>query len=61
VKFTRQFFGGVLFGLAFGLMLGAALAYGKKQVNYTSIAGVGILLVIAGAAMARSGSAKSEK
>jgi hypothetical protein len=59
MRFTKQFFGGVLVGLAFGIMLGAALAEGKQKVNYTSMAGVGILLVIAGAAMARAGSSKS--
>ena len=57
--FTKQFFGGVLFGLAFGMFIGAALAEGKKEVNYTSMAGVGIMLVIAGVAAARAGSRKS--
>jgi hypothetical protein len=59
MKFPKQFLGGILFGLAFGIILGAALAEGKKEVNYTSMAGVGIILVIAGVAMARAGSAKS--
>lgn len=57
--FTKQFVGGVLFGLAFGMFLGAALAEGKKAVNYTSMAGVGIILVITGVATARAGSPKS--
>jgi hypothetical protein len=59
MRFPKQFFGGVLVGLAFGIMLGAALAEGKKEVNYTSIAGVGSLLAIAGVAMARAGSPRS--
>jgi hypothetical protein len=57
--FTKQFVGGVLFGLAFGMFIGAALAEGKKEVNYTSMAGVGIILVIAGAATVRRGSPKA--
>jgi hypothetical protein len=57
--FTRQFVGGVLFGLAFGMFIGAALAEGKKVVNYTSMAGVGIVLVISGVATARAGSPRS--
>jgi hypothetical protein len=59
MRFTKQFVGGVLFGLAFGMFLGAALAEGKKKVNYTSMAGVGIILVIAGAAAARAGPPRS--
>jgi hypothetical protein len=59
MRFPKQFFGGVLVGLAFGIMLGAALAEGKKEVNYTSMAGVGSLLAIAGVAMARAGSPRS--
>jgi hypothetical protein len=59
MKFPKQFIGGVLFGLAFGMLLGASLAEGKKEVNYTSMAGVGSLLAIAGVAMARAGSPKS--
>ena len=57
--FTKQFAGGVLFGLAFGMFIGAALAEGKKEVNYTSMAGVGMILVIAGVAAARAGSPRS--
>jgi hypothetical protein len=57
--FTRQFMGGILFGLAFGMILGAGLAEGKEKVNYTSMAGVGIMLVLAGTAMARSSTPKS--
>jgi hypothetical protein len=56
MKFPRQFVGGILFGLAFGMFIGAALAEGKKEVNYTSMAGVGIILVITGVATARAGS-----
>jgi hypothetical protein len=59
MRFPKQFVGGVLFGVAFGNLLGAALAEGKKNVNYTSIAGVGSLLAIAGVAMARAGAPKS--
>jgi hypothetical protein len=59
MRFPKQFFGGILVGLAFGILLGAALVEGKKEVNYTSIAGVGSLLAIAGVAMARAGSSKS--
>lgn len=59
MRFPKQFFGGVLLGLALGIMLGAALAEGKKKVNYTSLAGVGSLLAIAGVSMARAGSPKS--
>jgi hypothetical protein len=59
MKIPKQFLGGVLFGLAFGMMFGAALAEGKKEVNYTSMAGVGSILAIAGVSMARSGSPKS--
>jgi len=58
MRFPKQFFGGVLVGLAFGLLLGAALAEGKKTVNYTSMAGVGSLLALAGVLMARAGSPK---
>lgn len=59
MKFPKQFFGGALVGLAFGIMLGAALVDGKKEVNYTSMAGVGMLLAITGVATARAGSPKS--
>jgi hypothetical protein len=41
------------------MFIGAALAEGKKEVNYTSMAGVGIILVITGVATARAGSPKS--
>jgi hypothetical protein len=57
--FKKQFVGGVLVGLAFGMFIGAALAEGKKEVNYTSMAGVGVILIIAGGAAARAGSFKS--
>jgi len=58
MMFSRQFFGGILVGLAFGILLGAGLAEGKKEVNYTSMAGVGSLLALAGALIARAGSPK---
>jgi hypothetical protein len=60
MKFPRQFIGGVVFGLAFGLLLGAALGEGQKKVNYTSIAGVGSLLALAGVLIARERSPKPE-
>jgi hypothetical protein len=59
MRFPKQFFGGVLVGLAFGILLGASLAEGKKDVNYTQLAGVGIMLAIVGVATARAGSPKS--
>jgi hypothetical protein len=59
MKFPRQFVGGIVFGLAFGILIGAALAEGKKEVNYTSIAGVGSLLALAGVLIARGRSPKS--
>ena len=57
--FATQFLGGVLVGLAFGIILGAYLVEGKKEVNYTSIAGVGSMLAIAGVLIARGRSPKS--
>jgi hypothetical protein len=59
MRFPKQFIGGALFGLAFGLLLGAALAEGKKKVNYTSMAGVGSLLALTGVLTARAGSPKT--
>jgi hypothetical protein len=59
MRFPKQFFGGVLVGLAFGVMLGATMVEGEKEVNYTKLAGVGSLLAIAGVAIARAGSPKS--
>ena len=59
MRFPKQFFGGVLVGLAFGILLGAALVEGEKEVNYSKLAGVGTLLAIAGVAIARAGSPKS--
>jgi hypothetical protein len=59
MRFPKQFVGGVLFGLAFGMLIGAALAEGKKEVNYTSIAGVGSMLALAGVLIARGRSPKS--
>lgn len=53
---SRPFFGGILVGLAFGVLLGAGLSAGKKDVNYTPMAGVGVLLAIVGVSMARAGS-----
>jgi hypothetical protein len=59
MRFPKQFFGGVLFGLALGIIIGTYLAEGKKEVNYTSIAGVGSLLALAGVAIARGGAPRS--
>lgn len=56
MSFPKQFLGGFLVGLAFGILLGAALADGKKEVNYTSIAGVGSILAIVGVTTARASS-----
>ena len=56
MTFPKQFIGGIMFGLAFGMMIGAYLAEGKKEVNYTSMAGVGIMLVVVGVATARAAS-----
>lgn len=56
MTFPKQFFGGVLLGLAFGILLGAALVERQKEVNYTKLAGVGILLAITGVATARAAS-----
>jgi hypothetical protein len=53
--FTRQFFGGVLVGLAFGLLIGAAVAQG---VDYDANVLPSLLLVIAGMALARKAPAK---
>lgn len=57
--FSRLFYAGVLIGLAFGMVIGAALADGKKDVNYTAIAGVGTILAIIAGVTIRSGSTKS--
>jgi hypothetical protein len=51
---TRQFAGGVLVGLAFGLMIGAWLSSGQGAANTGSMAGVGIMLAIIGVIGARS-------
>ena len=59
MKFPNQFIGGTSVGLAFGFRLGAALAEGRKVVNCTPIAGVGILLIVTGAATSQSGRFKS--
>jgi hypothetical protein len=59
MRFPKQFVGGVLVGLAFGILIRAALVEGKKEVNYTSIAGVGSMLAIAGVLIARGRSPKS--
>jgi hypothetical protein len=56
--FTKQFFGGILIGLAFGMFIGAALAENKRA-NSTGMAGVGIILTITGMAAARAGSPRS--
>ena len=60
MRFPKQFVGGVLFGLAFGMLIGARLVEGQQEINYTKIAGVGAILVtIAGVAIARGRSPKS--
>ena len=59
MRISRQLVGGVLIGLAFGMFIGAALAEGKKQVNSTAMAGVGMILAITGVATARTGSPRS--
>jgi hypothetical protein len=59
MSFPKQFVGGILFGLAFGILIGAALAEGKKEVNYTSMAGVGSMLALAGVLIARGRPPKS--
>lgn len=59
MRIPKQFIGGILVGLAFGMFLGAALGERQKKVNYTSLAGVGIILVITGVASAWAGSPKS--
>lgn len=59
MRFSKQFVGGILVGLALGMFLGAALAENQKKVNYTSLAGVGMILVITGVAAARAGAPKS--
>jgi hypothetical protein len=56
MRFPKQFLGGVLVGLAFGILCGAALVEGKKEVNYTQLAGVGTILAIVGVATARAAS-----
>jgi len=59
MRFPKQFFGGVLVGLAFGMLLGGALVDRQKKFNSTPMAGVGAMLALVGVAIARSGSPKS--
>jgi hypothetical protein len=56
MRFPKQFVGGVLVGLAFGILWGTAMVEGKKEVNYTQLAGVGAILAIVGVATARAAS-----
>jgi hypothetical protein len=49
----NQFFGGILVGAAFGIMIGAAVGPGSPEKVTTSTAGFCTLLAIAGGAMAR--------
>jgi hypothetical protein len=56
MKFPKQLFGGVLIGLALGIQVGAVLVAGKKEVSYTQLAGVGVILAIVGVATARADS-----
>ena len=55
---SRPVVAGILFGLAFGMFLGAALAENKRA-NSTSMAGVGVILAVTGVAAARAGSSRS--
>jgi hypothetical protein len=48
-----QFAGGILVGLAFGILLGAYMVEGEKEVNYTKLAGIGAILAVVGVAIAR--------
>jgi hypothetical protein len=50
----NQFFGGVLVGAAFGIMVGAAIGPGSPEKVSTSTAGFCTILAIAGVAAARS-------
>ena len=59
MRFPKVFIGGLLVGLAFGILLGAALVEGKTEVSYTKLAGVGSILAIIGVASARAGWSKS--
>jgi hypothetical protein len=59
MRFPKQFLGGILVGLAFGILIGAALVEREKEVNHTKLAGIGALLAIAGVTIARAGSPKS--
>ena len=56
MRFPKQFVGGVLVGPAFGIVSGAALVEGEKEVNYTKLASVGTILAIVGVATARAAS-----
>lgn len=51
----NQFFGGVLVGVAFGIMIGAAFGPGSPEKVTSGTAGFCTLLVIAGGTAARIG------
>jgi hypothetical protein len=59
MRFAKVFIGGIFVGLAFGMLIGAALAEGEQHVSYTKIAGVGTILAIIGVATARMAAAKA--
>ncbi len=50
-----EFLGGILVGVAFGIMLGSAFGAGKPEKVTTGTAGFCTLLVVAGGTAARSG------
>jgi hypothetical protein len=50
----NQFFGGILVGLAFGIMVGSAYGPGSPEKVTTSTAGFCTILAIAGVTAARS-------
>lgn len=50
----------LVFGVAFGIFLGATLVEGMKEIDYPQIAGVGVLLSIIRAASPRAGARKPE-
>jgi hypothetical protein len=53
----KQFFGGVLVGVVFGMLIGAALVEGIDS-DIIKRAGVGAILAFAGVLIVRQGSSK---
>jgi hypothetical protein len=51
----NQFLGGILVGLAFGIMVGSAIGPGSPEKVTTSTAGFCAMLALAGVVAARSG------